>query len=118
MVIYIKNRFEGIHRWKDAPDEVGFLRDYHRHIFHVKTTIEVKEADRELEFFMVQHRINDIIAEFNKKEISGDWSCETIGIHILKELNKLYPGRPMTCDVSEDGENGAITMIDAKGSLM
>ena len=117
MEIYIKNKFEGFHKWKDAPDEVAFLRDVHRHIFHVKTTIEVQQADRELEFFMVQHRINDIIAKFNN-ETMVEWSCETIGIHILKELHKLYPGRRMMCDVNEDGENGAVVRIDGSGLLM
>ena len=33
--VVVKTEFEGFHSWEDAPDEVSFLRNLHRHIFHV-----------------------------------------------------------------------------------
>ena len=126
MQIYIKNTFEGYHRWKDAPDEVKFLRTPHRHIFHVKTTIEVDHADRELEFFMVQRTIDAIIKSWSANSTfpswceecpTIDWSCETMAIELLKELHKKYPRR-MSCDISEDGENGAVVTISEGGIII
>lgn len=116
MEVYIKNQFEGFHRWKTAPEEVKFLRDPHRHIFKVKTTVSVNFADRDVEFIMVQHRINEIIKKWDDVD-HLDWSCETMAINILTELNKLYPGREMSCDVSEDGENGAVVHMTAEGKI-
>lgn len=116
MEIYIKNQFVGFHRWKNAPDEVSFLRDPHRHIFKVKTSIEVQFADRELEFFMVQKEIDEIIAGWKSID-TLDWSCETMAIDILKNLHKRYPNRKMTCDISEDGENGAVVGIAGTGTI-
>ena len=51
--IYVTTQFEGVHRYKDAPDEVSFLRDYHRHIFKVKLAIEVMHNERDIEFIML-----------------------------------------------------------------
>lgn len=126
MQIYIKNTFVGYHRWKDAPDEVKFLRAPHRHIFHVKTTIEVDHADRELEFFMVQRSIDDIIKSWSADNKvpswseecpTIDWSCETMATELLKELHKKYPRR-MICDISEDDENGAVVTISEGGVVI
>lgn len=116
MHVYIKNQFEGFHRWKTAPDEVSFLRDRHRHIFKVKTTIEVEFADRDVEFIMVQHEINDIIKEMVAGDML-DWSCETMAIYILEHLHQLHPNREMSCDVSEDGENGAVVSVSKSGKI-
>lgn len=119
MEVYSKNQFEGFHRWKDAPEEVAYLRDCHRHIFKIKTTIAVTFADRDVEFIMAQHRINEIIKswdEVDEKEREL-WSCETMAIKILTELHKIYPNREMSCDISEDGENGAKVYMDASGNV-
>ena len=51
--IYIQTQFTGYHRWDDAPDCVAFLRNTHRHVFHVKVTVPVQHNDRAIEFFMM-----------------------------------------------------------------
>jgi hypothetical protein len=33
--IQVRTSFVGVHQWKDAPDEVAFLRNLHRHVFKV-----------------------------------------------------------------------------------
>ena len=107
MYIYVRNQFEGYHRWKDAPEEVIFLRSPHRHIFKLKTSMQVYFEDRDVEFFMLQHQINNILDCWKNLD-TLDWSCELMATTIVKELTALYPNRFIECDVSEDGENGAV----------
>lgn len=119
MQIIVKNKFEGYHLWRDAPEEVAFLRSPHRHLFYVETRIRVKEDDRELEFFMVQHRINQIIKEempLTLESAQLGLSCEMMAKKILGRLRWLYPNRPISCLITEDDENGAIVEMDATGS--
>ena len=106
MMIFVKTTFEAIHKWADAPQEVAFLRNPHRHLFHVKLTVEVFHEDRDLEFFTVKEQLDHTI-----KQILLDdpmQSCEWMAIKILFKMSTKYPSRLMTCSVSEDGENGAI----------
>lgn len=110
--IVVTNSYEGIHRYKDAPDKVGFLRDYHRHIFNIRTQIEVFNDDRELEFILVKREIDNYFRD--KKDNygtyhMGDQSCEMIAINLIKHLKSLYgDNRKITVSVFEDNENGAI----------
>lgn len=119
MEVFIKNQFEGFHKWVNAPEEVAYLRDLHRHIFKIKTTIQVEFADRDVEFIMAQHRIGEIIKSWDTvdKTERDLWSCETMAIKILEKLHELYPGREMSCEVSEDGENGAVVYMTADGKI-
>lgn len=102
--IKVKTRFEGIHSWPDAPDEVGFLRWPHRHLFHVQVELEVYHDDREVEFLLFQREIQAFIAQ---RPSLGSSSCETICKDILGYVVDHYPRRNCTVDVSEDGENGS-----------
>lgn len=114
--ITVKNQFEGIHRYKDAPEEVYFLRDYHRHIFTIKTKIEVFGEDRELEFILVKRLIDNFLTI--KKEGKTFWlldnmSCEQIGLMLWNFLKQKYgKERKITIEVSEDDENSAIIEED------
>lgn len=116
MEVYSKNQIEKLHRWTSAPDEVYFLREPHRHLFNIKTTIEVDFADRDVEFIMASHRINEIMDRWKDMD-TMDWSCETMAIDILKNLSKIYPNREMSCDVNEDGENGAVVHMNKEGEI-
>ncbi len=103
--IIIKTQFEAFHYWKEAPEEVKFLRNPHRHLFQVEVQIPTTE-DRELEFFIVKKKLDTMIALYWKdKEFS--YSCEILAEKIKKEVDLLYK----TCclvKIFEDGENGAI----------
>ena len=105
--IKAKTQFEAFHRYKDAPDEVKFLKNEHRHLFIVTAKIQVEGDDRELEFFMVQRAMNKIV---NSKYAQGsfDESCEMIAETILDYLETIYYDRPIEVEVSEDGENSGI----------
>ena len=120
MKIFVTTQFEGLHRWKDAPAEVAFLREYHRHMFHVRFEVEVTEEDREIEFILLKRELNDLIRVlFGGAEL--DDSCETIARRILDFMTREYhscAGRACVCEVCEDGENGAIVEITKEGKFV
>lgn len=106
--IVVKTSFEGFHYWKDAPIEVGFLKNLHRHVFHIEAKIYVPHSNRALEFFIVQHFIEDHLT--NKFKNSGrnlkEMSCEMIAEEILNAICTQYRiKKGVSVTVSEDGEN-------------
>ena len=99
-VVWITTQFVGYHRWKDAPDQVAFLRNEHRHIFHVKLGVRVDHDNRAVEFFMLKEEVNKHL----KLHFEGrrfELSCEQIAAKLLSYFSAEF------VEVSEDGENGA-----------
>jgi len=104
--VKIRHRFEGFHQWKEAPDEVSFLRQSHRHLFHVTVEIGVSHDDRELEFFIEQRFLKTL---FDTTEQCDNQSCETLARYVVMMFQKRHGyDRPITCEVSEDGENSGV----------
>ena len=127
--ICVKLQREGFHRWLDAPHEVKYLRNYHRHVYHIKAELGVGES-RELEYFMVQYEINRILDHYIKEQefLTPDYmeeefniitgqdpdstlvigSCEQFANWLVKQLELKYGrDRYIKVSVSEDGENGS-----------
>ena len=120
MKIFVTTQFEGLHRWKDAPEEVAFLRAYHRHMFHVRFEVEVTKEDREIEFILCKRQLEKLIETLFVGE-KLDMSCETIATHILDFMTReraICANRAARCEVSEDGENGAIVEITKEGQFI
>lgn len=104
--IIVQARFEAQHRWKKAPVAVKFLRQYHRHEFHIGLRIEVRHDDRELEFILVKRALENRLSRLPKK---SDLSCEMIADKLIQWVEDKYGGnREISCEVFEDGENGAV----------
>lgn len=110
--IRVRAQFEGFHCWSDAPDEVAFLREEHRHIFHVDALIEVRHGDRELEFILVKRWLEresiDPLKLVLRQGLQTEMSCEDIAELIAGDIRKQYGNRAIKVEVSEDGENGGI----------
>jgi hypothetical protein len=107
--IIVKTQFEAIHHWPEAPDDVDFLRNPHRHIFFVEVIFSVSHGDRELEFFQIK-RFIDKYLEAPASLFPVRSSCE----YIAKELlNYLLHNKYSVVSVSifEDNENGAKVSI-------
>ena len=101
--------FEGIHRYVDAPEEVKFLRNYHRHLFHVTIKIQLFKGDRELEFFVVQRALRPLIKLWFATHMNyNDTSCETAAKTIHYIVQMQYANRAVSVQVMEDGENGIL----------
>lgn len=99
---------EGVHRWKDCPfDEVKYLRDTHRHMFHIKVVKEVTHDDRDVEIIKLKKEVRVYLESMYYTTPQclcdfGGMSCEMIA----KELVENFELE--SCEVLEDGENGAI----------
>lgn len=114
--IYVTTSFVGFHAWPDAPEEVAFLRNPHRHIFLVRIAFPVSHDDRVLEFFIVKREINRMLRclftfNDNGEAELGAMSCEMIAERLIEEMMSLGY-EPSWCVVIEDGENGAIVTRD------
>ena len=104
--VEIKTNYEFLHCWKNAPEEVSFLRNLHRHIFYVIVKMEVFHNDRDIEFFMLKNDINKIIDDLKKTWLQTI-SCEQMGLDIMNKLKQKY-NRNICIKISEDNENSAI----------
>ena len=103
--IIVKNQKDGLHQWKDAPDQVAHLRSLHRHTFFFKTKIAVTHDDRELEFFMVKDALQAELDKLPSNLLSS--SCEQLAKAMIKVVHELYGDRDVSCTVSEDNQNAA-----------
>lgn len=108
--IWVTFQKEGIHKYPAALEDpklkdVSFLGYPHRHIFHFKVMIEVFHDDRDIEFIMFKRELEQLY-EINFLQLDYK-SCEMIADDLAAYIKDKYPGRELTIDVSEDGENGA-----------
>ncbi len=98
-LIGIKTSFVAFHRYKDAPEEVEFLKNTHRHKFNVEMQLEVDGLNRDKEFFIEQAKLDSFLAGFILDDEPLEMSCEMIAKEIFDRFN-AYSVR-----VDEDGEN-------------
>lgn len=109
-MIFITTKFEGFHKYIDAPEEVKFLRHEHRHLFNVKVYIEVFNNERDIEFILFKRYIENLIKQKNM----GGMSCETISDNLHRIISLDYPEREIWIEVNEDNENGSYKEYDKK----
>ena len=101
--IVVKTSFEGIHKYADAPQEVEFLRQPHRHLFTIEVEMEVFHVERELEFLIVKRKLNKYLYT---KPFDILNSCEQMASQIIDFLIKEFGERQIIASVFEDNENG------------
>lgn len=107
--IFVTFTVDGFHKWSDAPERRAYLRDRHRHLFHVRVETQVEHDDREIEFHDL---LDDARANCPGGEL-GDSSCEMIGQRLGMYLSEKYR-RPFRVAVSEDGEVGASVLVSVQ----
>lgn len=106
--VFCTLQVEGLHYWGSCPfEEVAYLRDPHRHVFHVKAYKRVSHDDRDTEFIMLKHAIieylNSAYYDSTSKMLNfGPMSCEMIAVELIESFGLS------ACEVSEDNENGAL----------
>ena len=99
--IIVTLQIEGIHKWQNCPlEEVSFLRNEHRHIFHIEARKEVTHNDRDIEIILLKRKMQEYYGTlpFN----FGNQSCEMIAEDLMNAFDLCY------CKVMEDNENGAL----------
>lgn len=107
----------GFHKWPGAPAEYSYLRDLHRHEFHVRVDVKVHHPDRCIEFNDLKRMVTEELTALadTYSLVSGgpsilDYgarSVEQIAIDLDLRLQKKYKIFVSVIEVSEDGENGA-----------
>ena len=98
--VIVKLQVEGIHNWSDCDiEEVIFLKDPHRHMFHIELAKSVEDSNREIEIIMLKRHIKDYLGK--EPVMFGSKSCEMISEELLRDFEADY------VIVLEDGENGA-----------
>lgn len=103
--IIIQTELDALHKYVNAPKEVEYLKNIHRHLFKICVEMEVFHDDRELEFIIVKHDLNEWLN--NKYQMKEVASCEQIANDICDYLTQSYGAtRRVICTVLEDGENG------------
>jgi hypothetical protein len=108
--ITIKTSFEGIHAYPDAPKEVAYLKYPHRHVFHVTIEISVFHNDREIEFVMFKHEVENMIRSLG--DDLNYQSCEMLAEKFLDMVILLRPRRSCKVSVFEDNENGSTVVYN------
>ena len=106
-MVYVKTQFVAFHRWPEAPGYAAYLRDRHRHEFHVTAYIAT-EKDRQVEFCDLKERLQYTIKGLERHNDTGTWSCERFAAEIRDALIANGGYRVLMVDVSEDDENGAV----------
>lgn len=100
--VIVNLQFEGVHRWRACPhEEVAFLKDFHRHIFHICCKKQVRHDDRDIEIIMLKRQIHNYLHTTYRDGNLGDMSCEMLAGELVTRFGLCY------CSVLEDGENGA-----------
>lgn len=112
--VFCTLQVEGTHFYGEAPDEVAYLRESHRHMFGIRAEVEVFHDDREVEFIMMKHFLDSCLTKnyhwcsVRRLFDFGRTSCEMIATCLVGELRVKYGERNITVTVDEDGENGAV----------
>lgn len=99
--IVVRLTYEGVHRCPYKFEGVEFLMYPHRHLFHITAIKNVTHADRDIEFILLKREILDYLETCYHGDF-GTMSCEMIALDLIKAFDLR------SCEVSEDGENGAL----------
>lgn len=105
VTVFCRLRFEAAHRWIDAPDRYPFLRNYHRHEFHVQIGVEVTHDGRQVEFIDLKNQVR-LWLDSHWAGRNLDLSCEQMASQLAESFMASY------VEVSEDGENGAVVVTE------
>lgn len=106
-LVFANLQFEGLHCWPDCNlKEVSFLKQKHRHMFHITVYKEVNHLNRDVEFIVLKRKVLQFLHNKYPNKDMGSTSCEMLAELLINTfaLTKV--------SVSEDGENGAIVEQD------
>lgn len=113
--ITVRHEIPGLHCWPGAPDNRGYLRLPHRHLFRFELTIEVYHEDREIEFHDLADMLASVVCSMDQRGVArcmpdygamldfGAMSCEAMASAVLDYFHLRYP-REMDVRVYEDND--------------
>jgi len=96
----------GFHNWPGAPTHRAYLRDRHRHLFHIKVAVPVAHEERAIEIHDLRKQVIIHLQERYRYTRDGAEfgasSCESIARNLAENL-----AEGAEVEVLEDGEAGA-----------
>lgn len=109
--ITIQLKVEWLHCRPTCPiEEVSYLKDLHRHIFHIRCRKTVSHNDRDVEIIQFKHDVELYLSQYrsdiNRCCVFGSRSCEDIAEELI--LNFWLT----QCEVLEDWENWATLSVE------
>lgn len=120
--IWVTFNKEGVHCYPAAKtdpalatgkwDDVSFLGEYHRHIFHFKVWIEVFHNDRDIEFIQFKRWLQRLYDVDDVLQLDFK-SCEMLADDLAAAIQERYKNRIVKISVSEDNENGCEKLYPA-----
>lgn len=103
--VIIQFEIEGLHNYPDAPEQVNFLKNSHRHTFTIKAGYSVNDLNREKEIFIQRDILKEYLNEaFGMPCQFKNMSCEMIATELLEfgqEDGMIW------CEVWEEKTGGA-----------
>lgn len=103
--VIVAFEIEGFHNYPDAPVEVGFLADRHRHTFKVKAAYQVSHLNRDREIFLCRDEVKSYLIEaYGSPCEFGAMSCEMIASEVI---NFGADDGMVWCEVWEEETGGA-----------
>lgn len=105
-MIDVSFRVPGLHFWSGATGRREYLRHPHRHMFHIRVSVEVSHDDREIEFHDLKDDAGAMFQSFGEQGNFGGQSCEHLARRLAGCLVERHR-RAVSVHVSEDGEFGA-----------
>jgi len=113
--VIIQLQVEGLHCFPGVEsipglEEVRFLKDLHRHMWHITLKKQVTHSDRDVEFIVfkrdvIQYLKNRYYRDDYRTHLFGAKSCEMLAEELLTAFDCVY------VSVFEDNENGAECMV-------
>lgn len=100
--------FDFIHRYRDAPAEVQYLRNLHRHMLNIEVTVEVFHTDREIEFYMMKDKIDKAV---KNHQFDDNASCETVAVFLMDVITSSYGSNRFRKIKVQEDNNGYATYI-------
>jgi hypothetical protein len=109
VMVMVKFSVDGMHNFpaaKELFEEVGFLSDRHRHMFHFTAACTVTHSDRDKEFIMLKrdmldYMFNEYYDDMTRTHEFGAMSCEMLAQELLEQFDCEW------VECWEDNENGA-----------
>ena len=108
--IWVRTTVQGFHNWPQPYKGREYLADRHRHLFHVEVEVPVSHDDRDIEFHDLLDEVNGWLRQFRGE--FGPRSCEAIARELGKFVLLSHPIGTVKITVSEDGEAGAVVVLE------
>jgi hypothetical protein len=109
--IWVTFQRVGYHAYPNAPEDVNYLANRHRHLFKFKVTIAVTHNEREIEY----HQFLNALQSFYEEGVldMNNRSCESIANELASWVHRKHPDRDLEVEVAEDGECGSVVALKA-----